>query len=207
MNFDEQKIKTQIHQLPNETGLSINIENRILSKIKDLPPDSSSFQIKKRRIIMPKLATVAFLAILCPLLLNMIVVQFEGAPSHLTSGSNPTHNVLSSNQIPVFPWIERLLAYFQNFMDYFGNDSGFLGSLIIYFPFSVILFSITVNLFTQKIFIAPIVVFIIFGTFFAYAYSQFNAVVGNFAIPLIMYIIFSFFFGWGTNKIKRKFLK
>ena len=88
----------------------------------------------------------------------------------------------------------------QHFMDYFSRESGFLGSLIIYFPLAVIIFSLLVTLMTRRVFISPIAVLLVFGSFFLYAYSQFNAAISNFLIPLIGYIILSAIVGMVTRK-------
>lgn len=96
---------------------------------------------------------------------------------------------------------------FQNFIAYFGRDDGFIDCLLVYFPFYVVIFSVIVNFFTHKIIIAPIIVLLVFGSFFAYTYSQFNATLNNFTIPLIGYVIISYVVGFVVNKIKRRFIK
>jgi hypothetical protein len=90
-------------------------------------------------------------------------------------------------------------------MDYLGTERGFLNYLFMFFPLYVVLFSIVINIFTRKTFIVPIIVFLVFGTFFAYVYSQFNAAIGNFIIPLVGYIITAFIVGWVVHKIKMRF--
>jgi hypothetical protein len=79
------------------------------------------------------------------------------------------------------------------FMNYFGSMFGFLPCLFMYFPLSVIAVSILLTLLTRKAFISPIVVGLVYGSFFIYAYSQFNATPANFIIPLVAYIIISIF--------------
>ena len=92
---------------------------------------------------------------------------------------------------------------FQGFMNYFGTDTGFLNYLLMYFPLYVLLFSVIVNVFTRKIILAPIIVVVFFGVFFSYAYSQFNAAMGNFIIPLMGYVVIAYIVGYVVNKIKR----
>lgn len=203
MDYDEKTLMNDLHQFPNQTKISNQLENDVLATLASLSTDSSSVHHnnKKLRNILPNLAMVACVAILIPLVLNTLVSHFG---VNLTSGSAPNktnHFSLFQNMM-LAPWILQLQGYFQRFMHYFGYDFGFLGCLIMYFPFSVILFSIIVNLFTRKIFVAPIVVLCVFGVFFAYDYSLSNTAMSNYTIPLIVYILLSFVVSYLVNKIK-----
>jgi hypothetical protein len=76
------------------------------------------------------------------------------------------------------------------FMNYFGRD-GFIPCLFMCFPSSVIAVSILLTLLTWKAFISPIVVAVVYGTFFLYTYSQFNTAAVNFIVPFMEYITIS----------------
>lgn len=75
-------------------------------------------------------------------------------------------------------------------MNYVGRD-GFIPCLFMYFPLSVIVVSILLTLLTRKAFISPIVVSVVYGTFFLYTYSQFNTAAVDFIIPFVAYIVIS----------------
>ena len=89
----------------------------------------------------------------------------------------------------------------QAFWDYFGG-MGFLNMLFVYFPIGVAIISVLLTLLFRKTFVPVIVVSLIFGSFFIYTYTQFNATFENFLIPLIIYILIAFLLG----KITKKFV-
>jgi hypothetical protein len=92
----------------------------------------------------------------------------------------------------------------QGFINYFGTDYGFIGCLMFYFPLGVIVIGGLLTFLTRKVSVSPIVIALVFGSFFLYAYSQFDAVATNFIIPLISYIIISILVSYLLKSLLKK---
>ncbi|MEW4305956.1 hypothetical protein [Rossellomorea marisflavi] len=92
----------------------------------------------------------------------------------------------------------------NEFMDYFGG-MGFINLLLVYFPIGVVVISVALTMIFKKTSVSVIAVLILFGTFFAYSYSQFNTSYVDFLVALIGYIVIAFLIGKVTELVVSRF--